>query len=74
MELLDFWNGGANVLIWGRKFWVSNYIQGLRSQKCYLWSGIWGKRDYLDYEISSMSLFFRNWTSDDDLGSLEKLV
>ena len=30
MELLDFWNGGANVLIWGRKFWVSKIIQGLK--------------------------------------------
>ena len=40
---------------------------------CYLWSEIWGRRDYLGPDISSMSLsksfssyqvFFRNWTAD----------
>ena len=55
MELLDFWNGGANVLLWCRKFWVSKIIQGLKflgpkSAICGL--EFWGKRDYFDYEIN----------------------
>ena len=28
----------------------------LRSQMCYLWSEIWGRRGYLGSDISSMSL------------------
>ena len=46
---------------------------------CYMWSEIWGRRDYLGSNISSMSLskpfsFYQlclqNWTAD-YLGSLE---
>ena len=35
-ELLDFWNGGANVLIWGLSFGASEIIWGLkfRGPKC----------------------------------------
>ena len=45
---------------------------------CYLWSEMWGRRDYLGSDISSMSFSkpfseCRNWTAD-YLGSLKKLV
>ena len=49
---------------------------------CYLWPGIWGRRDYLGSDIFIMSLskpffgyqaFPQNWTAD-HLGSLKKLV
>ena len=77
MELLDFWNGDANVLIWGRKFWVSKIIQCLK---------FWGPKSAicgLEFGVSEIiwtikflvcHCFFRNWTADDDLASLEKLV
>ena len=54
----------------------------LRSKMCYLWSEIWGRQDYLGYDISGMSLsqsfsyyqvFFQNWTAD-YLGVFEKVV
>ena len=58
-----------------------NYLRSeiLRSQMYYLWSEVWGRRDYSRPDISSMSLskplqvFLRNWTAD-YLGSLKKLV
>ena len=49
---------------------------------CYMWSEIWGSRDYLGSDISGMSLskpfsqylvYFRRWTAD-YLGSLKNLV
>ena len=30
VELLDFWNGGANVFIWGLKFGTGEIIWGLK--------------------------------------------
>ena len=48
-----------------------NYLASeiLRSQMCYLWSEMWGRRDYLGSDISGMSLSkpfseCRNWTAD----------
>ena len=45
--LLDFWNGGANVLIFeGLQFVVGEIIWSLKfqsSQMCYLWSAILGR-------------------------------
>ena len=52
-ELLDFWNGGADVLTWGRLDYMGFEIS--RHQKCYMCSGIWGRPDYLGSDISGMS-------------------
>ena len=54
--LLDFWNGGADVLTWGRPNDLGSEIS--RHQTCYMWSEIWGRGprpDYLESDISSMS-------------------
>ena len=84
--LLDFWNGGANVLIFGGlQFVVGEIIWGLKfqiSQMYYLWSEILGRRDYFGSDISCTSLskpfswyqvVFGNWTAD-YLEPLKKLV
>ena len=34
-ELLDFWNGGSNVLIWGLQFGVGKIIWDLISLVCH---------------------------------------
>ena len=63
--------------IWGRRNSLGSEI--LRSQMHYMWSEIWGRRDYWVSNISSMSLSkpfslyqlcFQTWTAD-YLGSLE---
>ena len=51
--ILDFWNGSADVLTWGRPNYLESEI--LRYQKCYKCSEIWGRPDYLESDISIMS-------------------
>ena len=48
--LLDFWNGGADMLTWGRRNYLGSKIS--RYQKCYTCSEIWGSLDYLRSDIS----------------------
>ena len=41
--LLDFWNGGADMLTWGRRNYLGS--KTLRYQKCYMCSEIWSRPD-----------------------------
>ena len=52
-ELLDFWNGGADVRISGGPNYLGS--ESLRYQNCYMCSEIWGRPDYLKSDIASMS-------------------
>ena len=48
-RLPDFWNGGADMLTWGRRNYLGSKIS--RYQKCYMCSEIWGRPDYLGSDI-----------------------
>ena len=57
-KLLDFGNGGANVLIWGLTFGIGDIIWGLKIRgpkwACFK-SEIWGRPDYLGSDVSMSS-------------------